>query len=153
MKTWHVVASTVLVVGLGCSSTYESAEMKIRYQPPRGVKLVEEQPGPPRVARFTSGIEMRSVEAAPPEIDEDQLDALLSRLGAADGIVQSARVGTLRQHKTVRWAMRKGDKRSIIYFVPAGKRYLLLTLTAPASRFAALETRFERSLASLYLPE
>jgi hypothetical protein len=146
------LCGALLALGLGCNGAYESAEMKLRYQPPHGVKLVEEQPGPPRVARFSSGFEIRSVDAAPPAIDPDKLDDLLPQVSPGmTGSLISSRAGELAAGKVVRFTLKDADKRSLIYFLPLSKRYVVLTLTAPENRYAELETQLELSLSSLHV--
>ena len=144
---WAALATVGM---LGCSSQYESAEMKVRYHPPRGVKLLEEQAGPPRVARFSSGLEIRSVDGVPPEIQEDKLEPLLQAISPGlSGDIISARVGSLAAGKVVRWTLKDDGKRTLVYFVPRQARYLVLTMTAAEGRYGDLENQFELSLASL----
>ncbi|MBI5547390.1 MAG: hypothetical protein HY901_26200 [Deltaproteobacteria bacterium] len=149
MKT-KLLAVVLLVVGWGCSGAYDSPEMKVRYQPPHGTRLLEEQPGPPRVARFSSGLEIRSVNAQPPAIEEGKLEALLAQVSPGiKGDIINARMGTLDAGRVVRWSIKEAEGRTLIYYLPRTDRYLVLSLSAPDSRFATLESQFELSLATL----
>lgn len=146
---WAAVAALGLI---GCSSEFESAEMKVRYHPPRGVKLVEEKAGPPRVAQFSSGFEIRAVESAPPAYQEDKLEDLLKVIAPdAQGAIISARPGSLDAGKVVRWALKDEAGRTLVYFVPRSGRYLVLTLRASEGRYSQLENDLELSLASLHV--
>ncbi len=149
--SWMLIASTAAALGLaGCSNEFDSAELKVRYRPPRGVKLVGEQPGPPRVARFSSGLEIRAVESAPPAYQDDKLEDLLAVVSPeATGAIISARVGTLAAGKVVRWTLKDEAGRTLVYFVPRQSRYLVLSLRASEGRYADLENQLELSLASL----
>lgn len=147
----------ILGAGLlaACANPYESAALKVRYQPPRGVTLVEEQAGPPAVARFSSGLEIRSVSKAPPAFEEGKLEALYQGIARAAGLsgsgaVLSARAGRIPAGPVVRFAVKEEDSRSLVYLLAASQRYLVVSLTAPKG---ALETDFERSLASLRLKD
>jgi len=143
-------AVLVILTTLGCTSGYDSAEMKVRYRPPRGVKLVEEQAGPPRVARFSSGLEIRSVASPPPAIEEGKLEALLQVVRpGSEGEIISAREGSLDAGKVVRWTLKGDGARTLVYYVPRPTRYLVLSLSASEGRYADLENQFELSLASL----
>ena len=144
----------LLAFGLGCSGTYESAAMKVRWELPRGVKLLEEQAGPPRVARFSDGVEIREVQAAPPAIEEGKLEELLPKIGAQAGVattgnIISARLGDLPPGKVVRWTLKDGDKRGLVYFLPSGKRFLVISLMGAEGHYAQMENQFELSLSSL----
>jgi hypothetical protein len=154
MRRTFVALAVTLVAG--CSNRFDSAIVKVRYQPPRGASLLEEQAGPPAVARFSSGLEIRSVQGAPPDVDEARLDALYplvaSKAGlAVEGALASARSGRIPAGSVVRFAVKGGGSRSVVYFLPAARRFLVLSLTSPEARAAAQETGFERSLGTLRL--
>jgi len=53
----------------------------------------------------------------------------------------------------VRWTLKDGDSRSLVYFLPAGKRFLVLRLTSPEASSTTPENQFELSLGSLKLRE
>ncbi|MHB8879341.1 MAG: hypothetical protein ACYC8T_37070 [Myxococcaceae bacterium] len=152
MRTSFILALCLALAG--CSNTFESALLKVKYEPPRGVKLSGEETGPPAVARFTQGIELRSVPAAPPTVDEAHLEALLEEVRAASklsapGRMVSARTGTLSIGPVVRFEVKDRDSRSLVYFIPLEGRYLVASVTAPESRYGMLETQVERSLSTL----
>jgi hypothetical protein len=152
LRPWLI---TALLIGLpACSNAYDSALLKVRYAPPSGVKLSTEEAGPPAVARFSQGIELRAVAATPPVPDEAHFDALLDQLRegakvAAPGKLSSARPGSLPIGPVVRLEVKGEGTRSLVYFVPLEGRYLVLSLTAPEARYGMLEALVERSLSSL----
>ncbi len=153
MRRWVVLFGLFLA---GCSNRFESAEMKVRYQPPRGVELVGESAGPPRVASFTGGLELRSVQGQPPAIDEAGLAPLFQAVTRAAGLqvagtVADSRLGSIPAGKVVRWSVRDGGQRSLIYYLPAGDRFLLLRLESPEAGADRRENQFELSLSSLKL--
>lgn len=150
----RLLALSALLMLAGCTRTYDSGELKVHYKPPRGVKLVEEQAGPPHLARFSSGLEIRSFDGEPVAIEEEKLEGLLAQIDpAATGSVISARIGTLPPGKAVRWTIKDGETRRLVYYLPAKGRYLVLSLSAPDARYMELETDLELSLASLRLRE
>ncbi len=156
MNRFLALAAAGLVAA--CGNSYQSASLKVRYQPPRGVTLVEELPGPPAVARFSSGLEIRSVAEALPAVDDGRLEALYSGVARAAGLsgrgaILSARSGRIPAGPVVRFAVQEEGSRSLVYFLAGNGRYLVVSLTPPKARAAALETDFERSLASLRLQE
>ena len=151
MQIQTVARATLLAVCLvGCSSEFESDQMKLRYHPPHGVKLVGEEAGPPRVVRFSSGLEIRSFDAKPPAIEEDKLEALVQVVSpGAAGAVISARLGSIDAGKVVRWTLKEEGKRTLVYFLPRPNRYLVISMTASESHYADLENQLELSLSSL----
>lgn len=148
--TWVALAA----FGLGCSNRFDSEAMALKYHPPHGVDLVDEQAGPPRVARFSNGLEIRSIEGAAPAVQEDKLEDLLKVVSpGVQGAIISARPGTIDAGQVVRWTIKEDAKRTLVYFVPRPKRYLVLTLTAPESRYSNLESQLELSLSSLKMKD
>jgi len=145
----------MLLLGLSaCSTSFDSALLKVRYVPPSGVKLSSEEAGPPAVARFSQGIELRMVTGPAPAIDEAHFDLLLDALRdgakvAAPGKLVSARPGTLSIGAVVRLEVKGEGTRSLVYFIPLEGRYLVASLTAPEARYGMLEAQVERSLSSL----
>ena len=149
----------VLALALcACESNEYGAEgrLKMRWKPPPGVKLeAEATEGALTIARFSGGVEVRSVEAAPPATTTD-LDALEKLLVASakleePGEVQSGRAGSIPAGSTVRWEHRAGPQRRLIYYVPGKGRYVLLSLVAPQNSFGTRSDKLELSLASLKL--
>ncbi len=139
---------------LGCASGYDSATLGLAFSPPRGIKLQTEAVGPPKVAQFSSGLRLVVAERAPPAIDEGSLETLLFEvLSAAQtevpGKQVSARVGSLNIGPVVRYELKEGRVRSLIYYIPLEQRFALAILTAPEDRYGMLETQVERSLSAL----
>lgn len=148
-----VLAASLLALS-ACSNAYDSALLKVRYTPPSGMKLTSEVAGPPAVATFGQGLELRAVAGAAPAIDEAHFDALLDQLRegakvAAPGRLSSARPGSLPVGAVVRFEVKGEGTRSLVYFVPLEGRYLVVSLTAPEARYGMLEAQVERSLSSL----
>jgi hypothetical protein len=130
--------------------------MGIRYQPPRGFKLVSEVPGPPAVAVFSSDLEIRSIPAATTKIDAAPLAELLAETFAgakmpAPGRIISAKTGTLPAGPVVRYELERPGERSLVYLIPDERRRVVVSFSASESRYRELATRVETSLASLRL--
>lgn len=147
----------VLLATASCTSNeYTEGALGLRWKPPPGVELQgETKDGDVTTAKFSGGVEVRSVAGAPPEINSD-LDKLKGLLVsgahlALTGEVRSGRAGTIPAGPTVRWEMFSGDDRSLIYYVPGKDRYVLLTMTAPAGQFNKRSDKMELSLGSLKL--
>lgn len=142
---------------MGCASNeYNEGALAMKWKPPPGVELQgESKEGNVTTAKFSGGVEVLSIAEAPPAIEGD-LDKLKAALMSGSklpvkGELRSGRAGTIPAGKTVRWEMFSGDDKSLIYYVPAKDRYVLLTLTAPASQFNKRSDKLEMSLGSLRL--
>ena len=147
----------VLLAAASCTSNeYSEGALALKWKPPPGVELQgETKDGNVTTAKFTGGVEVRSVTGTPPEInaDLDKLKELLvsgAKL-ALPGEARSGKAGTIPAGPTVRWEMFSGDDRSLIYYVPGKDRYVLLTMTAPASQFNKRSDKMELSMGSLKL--
>lgn len=143
-----------LLAALGCSGEYRSELLAVRYTPPSGAKLLGEEAGPPKVARFSGGIELRSWSGPALPIDEAQPEWMVGTIAQAaglegDGAVLSAKVGSLPAGQVARFELKRGHKRTLLYYLPLEGRSLVATLSAPESQYGKLESRFERSLSSL----
>lgn len=147
----------MLLATASCTSNeYSDGALSLKWKPPPGVELQgETKDGNVTTATFTGGVVVRSVIAAPPEInsDLDKLKTLLVSGGKlpVTGEVRSGRAGTIPAGPTVRWEMFSGDDRSLIYYVPGKDRYVLLTMTSPASQFNKRSDKMELSMGSLKL--
>jgi hypothetical protein len=119
------------------------------------VKVVEEGPGPPAVARFTGGVELRSVSSPLPDLDPRQVEDLLphvvqeGKLAFPGARLVSAKVGSLPVGPVARFDLKGEQDRVLLYVIPDGERFLVIWLTVPAGDDGRREARFERSLASL----
>lgn len=126
----------------------------MRWKPPQGVKLESEATeGTVTTAKFTGGVEVRAVEGAAPSTEGD-LDALRVKVMegskiTSPGEVVMGRSGSIPNGPTVRWEMRSGSDRSLLYYVPGNNRYVVITLTAPSAGFDRKSDKFELALASL----
>ncbi len=136
-----------------CSNAFDSPALRLKYQPPRNAKLLEESAGPPRLARFDNGFEIRAVDAEPLAIDETRLDQLLplacDKAGFACGQKVSSKAGSIGNRAVARFTFKEGGDRRLLYYLPAGKRYLVLTFTASEASYDKREIEVDRSLGSL----
>lgn len=149
-----------LMLGLlimGCSSNqYADGALALKWQLPPGVKLESEgTEGNITTARFSGGVEVRSVTAAPLPTEGD-LDALRTALVAGSkmtvsGETRSGRSGTIPAGKTVRWEMGTEAERSLLYYVAGKDRYVLISLVAPSAVFSRRSDKLELSMSSLRL--
>ena len=148
-------ASCLLSVSLvACSSGYQSQQLKVSLVPARGIKLQEEEAGPPTIARFSSGFELRSVVGSGPALDEGQLPAALDQVVAGAklpslGTLLSSRLGTLPIGKVARFELRGSGSRTLLYFIPLGRRFLVARLTQPEREYGLSQPQVELSLSSL----
>lgn len=144
-----------LLLGLSaCSSRYESALLRLSYEPPSGVKLVGERVGPPAVARFSSGLELYSVPSGPLDLEEARLETTLQEALAAAGTtvpgkLTSRRAGSIQTGPVARFELKDGTSRTLIYLIPLQGRFLLVRLTAGEADYGTLGAAVERSLSSL----
>jgi hypothetical protein len=148
------LAVAAAFASVGCSNVYDSAAMGVHYKPPRGVQLLHEQPGPPTLAQFEDGLELRSVPGDAVAVDESKLATLLAEVCPKAGVdcggeVMSSRIGTVGTKAVARYTIKSGDNKRLVYYIPHGKRFLLLTFTATAGHYADVENHVELSLASL----
>lgn len=151
-----VVSPLVLcAVMAGCSNAYDSALLRLHYDPPSGVKLLDESAGPPGVAHFSGDVEIRVAASALPELDEKKLEELLPQALASAGAtlpagrVTSAKLGTITMGPVARYEFKGPSNRALLYLVPNGARFLVVTLSTPLSTDGKTEAHFEQSLASL----
>ena len=139
-----------------CTNEYSDGALALKWKPPPGVSLESEATeGNITTARFSGGVEVRSVKEAPPAIGDDltALKAALVNGGKlpATGDLRSGRAGTIPAGPTVRWEMYTNDDRSLIYYVPGKDRYVLLTMTAPSKDFNKRSDKMELSMGTLRL--
>lgn len=151
--TWAACAAVLLSAG-SCQRAYESPALSLRYEPASGVRLLDESAGPPAVAHFTGGLEIRSVTGALPPLEEKQLDSVLTlaltRAGrTVAGTVAASQAGTMHTGPVARYEIKDGKQRTLVYLVPLGGRFLVITLTADVADYVRTESTFERTLHSL----
>jgi hypothetical protein len=142
---------------LSCSSnTYADGPLKLHWKPPSGVKLESESTeGGVTTAHFSGGVDVLSIVGAAPDPTGD-LDGLRARIIAGSkislsGEVRSQRNGTIPAGPTARWELESGSQRSMLYYLPAKDRYVLIELTGPKGSFDHSSDKLELSLASLVL--
>jgi hypothetical protein len=115
------------------------------------VKFTSEEAGPPAVARFEGGLELRSVPGTPPALDAAP-DAVLGAAGLpVPGTVMTTSQGSITAGAVARYEFKQGDARTLVYFLPRPDRFVLLTFTAPERDFGPRSGKVERALSSLKL--
>src|SRR5262245_52878515 len=93
----------ILIMALmltGCSRKFESDAVGIRFEPPSPMKPTGERAGPPAVAAFQSGLEIRSVPGSVPSMEEPALRTSLEEVRKTSGLplpgeVRSAKSGSI----------------------------------------------------------
>ena len=140
-----------VLLTVGCSRPVSSQALGLEYQPPSGVTFTSEEAGPPAVARFAGGLEMRSVPGTPPPLDASP-EAVLSAAGLSmpGKLVKSAQ-GTLTAGPVGRYEFKQEDTWTLVYFLPRPDRFLLITFSAPSQDYGRLSSRVEQSLSTLKL--
>jgi hypothetical protein len=157
MRTLSLALLAGVLALTGCSRTYDSELLGLKYEPPRGFDFLEEKPGPPRLARFSKGLELLSADTALPAVEEAHLADILQKawrssgMPAEPGNVISSRVGTLHSAPVARYALHDGGSRTLLYVVPRGASFLMVRFTSSDAGYAQLESLVERSLGSLRL--
>ena len=140
-----------LVWTVGCARPVTSQALGLEYQPPSGVQLSSEEVGPPAVAHFEGGLEMRSVPGKPPAL-ESPPEVVLAAAGVpVPGTVVNTAQGNLLAGPVARYEFQQGDAWTFAYFLPRADRFLLITFTAPERDYGPRSSRLERSLSTLKL--
>lgn len=141
----------LLPLALGCSRPLSSQALGLEYEPPSGVKFTSEEAGPPAVAHFEGGLELRSVPGTPPPLDAAP-EAVLGAAGVpVPGKVMNTSRGSIDAGPVARYEYLQGGARTLVYFLPRPDRFVLLTFTAPERDFGPRSGRVERSLSTLKL--
>ncbi|MBL8951674.1 MAG: hypothetical protein JNK82_12910 [Myxococcaceae bacterium] len=150
----------VLVLSLlSCTSNeYREGLLKLRWSPPAGVELQSEATeGAVTVARFSGGVEVRSV-AEQAKAATGDLDALRTSLIAGGklgelGEVKSARTSSIRTGPVVQWELQSASNRAQLYYVPGVGRYVLISLvgSGSGSDFNHRSDKLQLSLSTLSL--
>ncbi len=139
----------LLSCAVACSRKTELNTLGVQYEPPSGMALRGEEPGPPAVARFEGGLELRSVQGTPPKVDAPPEEVL----GAAGVPVPDKRLnatnGTLPAGPVARYEFQQGTSRTLVYFLPLADRSVLVLYTAPERDYGPGSARVERSLSTL----
>ena len=122
-----------------------------------GVKLeAEGTEGNITTARFSGGVEVRSVTAAPLPTEGD-LDALKATLmtGAKmtmNGATRNGRSGPFPPARpSAGSSTPPAEIRSLLYYVPGKDRYVLISLVAPSAQFNRRSDKLELSMGTLKL--
>jgi hypothetical protein len=139
----------LLSCAVACSRKTELNALGLQYEPPSGMALRSEEPGPPAVARFEGGLELRSVQGVPLKVDASPEEVL----GAAGVPVPEKRLnatsGTLPAGPVARYEFQQGAARTLVYFLPLADRSVLVLYTAPERDYGPGSARVERSLSTL----
>jgi hypothetical protein len=134
---------------VACSRHLESNALGLRYEPPPGMALRAEEPGPPAVARFEGGLELRSVEGPSPRLDAAPEEVLGAAGVPVPGTRLTATQGTLDAGPVARYEFQQGTSRTLVYFLPRPERFVLVLYTAPERDYGKGSSRVERSLSTL----
>jgi hypothetical protein len=141
----------VLLLAVGCSRPISSQALGLEYEPPSGVKPASEEAGPPAVARFEGGLELRSVPGTPPSL-EAAPEVVLGAAGVpVPGKVMNTSQGTITAGPVARYEFLRGDTRTLVYFLPRPDRFVLISFTAPERDYGPRSGKVERSLSTLKL--
>jgi hypothetical protein len=154
-KSGHMCRSALsllaLLLAVGCSRPVSSQALGLEYEPPSEVKFLSEEPGPPAVARFEGGLEIRSVPGTPPALNAEP-EAVLSAVGVSvPGKRVNSAQGTLTAGPVGRYEFQQGDTWTLVYFLPRPDRFVLITFSAPSQDYGKRSSRVERSLSTLKL--
>lgn len=122
----------------------------MQYEPPSGMSLRTVEAGPPGLARFEGGLELRSVRGETPALAAGP-DAVMAAAGlTVPGSLRKNSEGTLPAGPVARYEFfTAGDSRTLVYFVPRKDGFVLVTFSAPERDYGALSARVERSLSTL----
>lgn len=143
---------------VACADEYHSTTLQLQIQPPRGSSIVEEVEGPPRLARFTNGLEIYSVQHQPMSIDSGRLADLLDLATVGAGVavagdIVTSRSGDRNTGPAAQWVLRERDTRTIIYYLMGNGRYVLVVQRCPESQFADTAIQLELAMGSIRLLE
>jgi hypothetical protein len=139
----------LLSCAVACSRRMESQALGIQYEPPPGMAVLAEEPGPPVVARFQGGLELRSVQGTPPRLDAPPEEVLAAAGVPVPGTKLNATQGTLTAGPVARYELQQGTSRTLVYFLPRTDRFVLVLYTAPERDYGPGSARVERSLSTL----
>lgn len=139
-----------------CSSGYQSEALGLEWKPPTPFRLEAEQAGPPPVARFAPGLELRRVELKLPAPSAETVNATLEQIREAAAIpagvtLISARAGSIPAGPVARYELKLRSDRLLVYVLPTADAVVLLTMRADEAQFGKRQNAFERSLATLKL--
>ncbi|WNG49826.1 hypothetical protein F0U60_41210 [Archangium minus] len=140
----------LLCCALACSRKLESNALGLQYEPPSGMALRTEEPGPPAVARFEGGLELRSVSGqGVPRLDSPSADVLGAAGIPVPGKQLNATQGTLPAGPVARYEFQQGASRTLVYFLPLKDRFVLVLYSAPERDYGPGSARVERTLSTL----
>jgi hypothetical protein len=139
----------LLCCTIACSRQMESAALGLQYEPPSGMALRAEEPGPPAVARFEGGLELRSVEGPPPALEAPPEEVLAAAGVSGPGTRVNAAQGTIDAGPVGRYEFKQGTSRTLVYFLPRPERFVLVLYSAPERDYGSGSSKVERSLSTL----
>jgi len=134
---------------VACSRRMESSTLGLQYEPPSGMALRTEEPGPPAVARFDGGLELLSVKGKPPALDAPPEEVLGAAGIPVPGSRLNATQGTLPAGPVGRYEFKQDSKRTLVYFLPRPERFILVLYTAPERDYGPGSSKVELSLSTL----
>ncbi|WP_232293533.1 hypothetical protein [Stigmatella aurantiaca] len=149
--TRSVLAVFPVLLALGCSRPLTSEALALQYEPPSGVRFTSEEAGPPAVAHFEGGLELRSVPGTALTLETPAEEVFrLAGVPLPGKAVQQAR-GTLPAGAVARYEFLKGNVRTLVYVLPRPDRFVLITFSASEQDYGPRSSRVERSLSTLKL--
>lgn len=150
---WLLYAVTLASLAACTPSQYEGHG--VSWKPPRGVAFESEGAAPAGATaqvKFTGGVTLTTWSRdGMPEADDQHLEDVTKKVVPASVKPISRRSGTLPAGKVVRMVWKEGDQRTLLYYLPGPGQVVVVSLTAPESRFSSLEGHFDLSLNSLKL--
>ncbi len=139
----------LLSCSVACSRKLESNTLGLQYEPPSKMALITEEPGPPTVARFEGGLELRSVQGPPPKLEATPEEVLGAAGVPVPGRRLNATQGTIDAGPVARYEFQQGTSRTLVYFLPRADRFVLILYTAPEREYGPGSSRVELSLSTL----
>ncbi|MCY1075329.1 hypothetical protein [Archangium lansingense] len=139
----------LLSCAVACSRKTELNTLGLQYEPPSGMALLTVEPGPPAVARFEGGLELRSVEGSTPKVTAPPEGILASAGVPIPGKRLNSTDGTLPAGPVARYEFQQGTSRTLMYLLPLENRFVLVLYTAPERDYGPGSARVERSLSTL----
>ncbi|MBX5481258.1 MAG: hypothetical protein IRZ16_05325 [Myxococcaceae bacterium] len=149
-----LVVATVAASCAGCSRGVDSALVGFVFEPPRGVKLIHEDPGPPPRATFEGGLEIRAVKGTLTGLARGDLPSALEQAMRETGLTlpgtpRSSKGGTIPAGAVGRYEFGDARTGTLLYLVQGDGRYFAVTLTAPKTGFDRRVNALELSMSTL----
>lgn len=147
-------AMAVAALLCGCSRELHAKEVGFAFEPPKTMKLRSEVKGPPAIATFENGLEIRSVTGTLPGLAAGELLPVLAQVKQEAKLelpqtVSSLKGGSIPAGPVARFELKDERTHALLYVVQGEGRYLTVLLTAPKREFDARVNLLERAMSSL----